>query len=333
MRRRLLAVAVLLLLAVQGAPSSAAAPAPPPGLGIRLLDAPEARHDDPRARVYIVDQVRPGARFVRHVEVSNGDADPMDVLVYPTTATISDGGFTFGNRGAPGEVPNWVQVTPTQVHLAPGGRVTVTVTVAVPSDASPGEVYGGIVAERPARSGSGVQVALRAGIRVYLSVGPGGEPPSDFAIESVTAARDKTGRPYVLAQVHNTGGRALDLSGTLRLSEGPGALSAGPFPATLGTTLGIGQSEPVTVLLDKALPAGPWKATLELKSGLVRRKAVATVTFPTVAGATAAPVPAKAVPLYKDRGRVSLIAAALVGMLLLTLLALAARQLRKRQGR
>jgi len=84
----------------------------------------------------------------------------------------------------------------------------------------------------------------------------------------------------VLADVHNTGGRALDMNGSLQLTAGPGGLSAGPFPATLGTTLAIGDTETVTIPLDKALPAGPWDARITLHSGLLNRSAKATITFP-----------------------------------------------------
>jgi hypothetical protein len=297
---------------------------PPPGLGVRLLDAPTNRADDPRARVYVVDQVKPGAAFTRHVEVSNGDPTAMDVLVYPAAATVHDGGFDIASRGAPGPVPQWTSVSPQRVHLEPGARVPVTVQFRVASDAPSGEVYGAIVAERPAqRTGSGAALAIRAAVRVYLSVGAGGEPASDFTVDSLTAARDKTGRPLVLAQVHNTGGRALDLSGSLRLAKGPGGLSAGPFPARLGTTLGIGQSGQVTVPLDKALPAGPWLATLDLRSGLLKRRVEGTITFPTGASATSPPVRPRELPLYEKRTVVVPVAVVLISLLALVLLVLA----------
>jgi hypothetical protein len=83
----------------------------------------------------------------------------------------------------------------------------------------------------------------------------------------------------VVATVHNTGGRAIDMNGTLKLLAGPGGLSAGPFPATLGTTVAIGDAEAVTIVLDKWLPAGPWDAQLTLHSGLLERSAAATITF------------------------------------------------------
>jgi hypothetical protein len=132
-----------------------------------------------------------------------------------------------------------------------------------------------------------VQVS-KVGIRLYVSVGPGGAPAADFTIDSLTAARTADGEPTILATVHNTGGRALDMNGTLQLLGGPGGLSAGPFPASLGTTLAIGARESVAVALDKQVPAGPWDARITLRSGLLERSAAATITFPDTG--TSAPV-------------------------------------------
>jgi hypothetical protein len=143
----------------------------------------------------------------------------------------------------------------------------------------------------PAEDGGVTQVS-RVGIRIYLSVGPGGVPASDFRIESMTAARDASGAPEVQASVRNTGGRALDLSGQLMLTKGPGGLSAGPFEITLGTTLGVDQTEPIAVSLNENLPDGPWLATITAKSGLVEQTAEARLTFPTDPG-VAAPVTAE----------------------------------------
>jgi hypothetical protein len=258
--------------------------------------------------------------------VANGDPAAMDVLVYPAAATIRGGGFDIAARGVAGAVPRWTTVEPSSLHLEPGQRRTVTVTVRVPSDAPTGEVYGAVVAERPAHgTGKGVALAIRAGIRVYLSVGPGGEPASDFTVDALTAGRDSKGQPYVLAQVHNTGGRALDMSGELRLEDGPGGLSAGPFAARLGTTLGIGQSGPVLVPLDKAIPGGPWLASLELHSGELRRKVEGTVTFPVRAASQSPPVVPEEVPFPEEHRVVVPVAIALVAVVGLALLAFALR--------
>jgi diguanylate cyclase (GGDEF)-like protein len=131
----------------------------------------------------------------------------------------------------------------------------------------------------------------------------------------------------VLASVHNTGGRALDMNGTLRLSGGPGGLSAGPFPATLGVTLAIGATEAVTIVLDPRLPAGPWAAEITLGSGLLERRAAATVTFPDVGAAPSVrTVPARPGWLFPAVGMALL-------LLVITVLVAVLRRRRSRTGR
>lgn len=155
----------------------------------------------------------------------------------------------------------------------------------VPVDAAPGEHYAVVWVQTRTdpRETGGVEQISRVGVRVYLSVGPGGPPAADFEIDSLVAGRSPEGQPFVVAKVHNTGGRALDVNGELTLLDGPGALTAGPFPATLGVTLGIGATESITVQLDDRVPAGPWNAQLTLASGLVERTSQAQLSFP-VAG-------------------------------------------------
>lgn len=263
---------------------------PAGGIGVRLLDAPVAARDDPRARVYIVDHISPGTTIERRIEVSNSGAAGERVVLYAAAATINGDSFVGSAGHTRNELSTWSSVTPADGYVAPGDTTIATVTIRVPSDAAPGEQYGVIWAE--ARSagvpGGGVVQVSRVGIRLYVSVGPGGPPAADFSIDSMTASRSSDGKPMVSAQVHNTGGRALDMNGRLSLSAGPGGLRAGPFQAQLGSTLAIGDSQPVTVHLADSLPAGPWTANVTLKSGLTERNATATITFPS--SGEAAPV-------------------------------------------
>ncbi len=150
------------------------------------------------------------------------------------------------------------------IDIPANGVATAIVKVNVPADAAPGEQYAVVWVEARSTAEGGVAMISRVGVRVYLSVGPGGPPAADFVIESLTAERSPEGIPAVVATVRNTGGRALDLSGSLTMRNGPGGLKAGPFPAQLGTTLGIGETAPVTIELDPTLPAGPWEAELTL---------------------------------------------------------------------
>jgi LPXTG-motif cell wall-anchored protein len=291
-----------------------------PGLGIRLLEAPTALANDPRARIYIIDHLAPGTTITRKVQVSDGTTNPLDVSLYAAGSQIKGGLWSPYQGRTPDELSQWVSMSPALVHLEPGQSTVVEATIAVPADASSAERYAVLWAEARIPGTGPVHEVARAGVRVYLSVGPGGAPPTDFRIDTMSGARTNDGRPEVLAQVHNIGGRAIDISGSLRLLDGPGALTAGPFPAKLGTTLAPGQSEAVTVVLDKALPAGPWAARIVLQSDLVKRAAKATITFPTGSGVVGPRVKAVPVPLTKNRHVLVPLAIGLIALLAIGLL-------------
>jgi hypothetical protein len=288
-RRVLAAVA---LTAAVGAPAGVSTAAqitraravPAGSMGVQLLEVPVSAYGDPRARLYITDHLRPGTTIHRRIEISNTTASTLHVVLYPAAAVITHGAFD-GAAHTVNELSTWTSVFPHSSQIPARGHAIATVTIAVPRDAPPGEQYGVVWAETrsSAPAGGGVTLLSRVGIRLYLSVGPGGAPASKFTIESLTGKRSADGRPEVLASVHNTGGRALDMSGTLQLSAGPGGLNAGPFPANLGTTLAIGATEPITITLGRQIPDGPWHALVTLRSGLLERSARATIDFSATA--------------------------------------------------
>lgn len=324
------ALAMLLLMAGTLVPAiSASAQTDSGGVGIRLLEAPTARENDPRARRSIVDHVKPGTEFSRRFEVSNTTNGQRLIAIYVGAADVVGGAFVPADGRVQNELSQWITVDTANADLPAGGTVQPRLTVKVPADASAGERYAVVWAELPPSTppAGGVAVVNRVGLRVYLSVGAGGEPKTDFVIESLTAERDAQRRPVVKATVMNTGGRALDLSGNLRLTEGPGGLSAGPFDARLGTTLAIGASAPVTIPLDPSLPDGPWQARIELRSSTTIRTAEATITFPSDAGTANSPVQAS--PVEKSTSSLPIVFAilgALVALLPLLLLLRRRRQ-------
>jgi MYXO-CTERM domain-containing protein len=287
---------VLGLVSAVLAPIAIAGAAEPTGsIGIRLLDAPTSRRADPRAHAYIVDHLSPGGTIQRQVAVYNETSTAARIEVYPAAAAIRSGAFVFADGHTPNELSTWTSVDQRVLDLPAGQNASETVTVRVPRDASPGERYAVIWAEvrtRVRRAGR-VSLVARVGVRIYLSVGAGGEPHSNFEITDLTAKRLPSGKPAVLATVHNTGGRALDMSGSLELTHGPAGLAAGPFPAALGTTLAPGDVEPVTVPLDARIPDGPWLARVRLQSGLLVRSAHGTIIFPATDIATTAAKPSK----------------------------------------
>jgi hypothetical protein len=249
-----------------------------------LLDVPANRRSDPRAHTQIVDHLPPGAVIRRRVYVSNDTPDRQHIEVYPAAATVGKGKFQVGEGHAANELTSWISVDPGSVDVEPGGKTPIQVTVRVPSTASTGERYAVVWASLatrrdPSSNVSRIDVVHRVGVRMYLHVGAGDEPPSSFTIGKVIPARDEHGRPSVTIEVNNTGGRALDLSGKVKLSDGPDGARAGPSDVGV-TTLAPGESGTVTAQFPGDLADGPWKIEVNLASGMVKNAATGTVTFP-----------------------------------------------------
>lgn len=251
-----------------------------PSLGIGLLDRPASAAGDTRAERYIVDHVAPGATFSRRLVIANNTPHTLEVATSVSGASVEDGAFSFEPSGSADDLAEWVSLSRPALALEPGTRAVLRATVAVPEDAAAGERYGVIWAATQSPGAGGVEVVSRVGIRIYLSVGAGGEPASDFEVTDLRGGRSAEGQPFVQATVANTGGRAVDVSGELMLTDGPASLAAGPFPTAKVATLAPGDAVPVIVLLDEQLPPGPWHARLDLTSGRVRRTIEGGVTLP-----------------------------------------------------
>jgi hypothetical protein len=295
----LLALALALAVVTAAAPAAAARSSRAGGLpararqaeaglpvlrfGVRLVDVPADEAGNPRALQYITDSLPTGSVIRRRIMIINEERRTARFAVYPGAARVAGGSFIGGAGRARNELTGWVTVQHPSLVLGPGQSAMDLVTVRVPLDATRGEHYGVIWAEQAAAVRAGKDVSIRdvarAGIRVYLAVGRGGAPPTRFAITSISGQEPAAGPPRFVARVDNTGGRAVDLAGELRLAAGPGGSSAGPFAAGHVLTLAPGQSGDVIFPLPAALPAGPWAVTVTLVSGLTTATARATVTL------------------------------------------------------
>jgi hypothetical protein len=293
--RRLVAGALGGVLAIAGAPAAVGAdsPQPPSSVGVRIIDVPQRLSSDPRATLYIVDHAAPGTRVQRQIEISTTNTVPVTIDLYAAAASIEDGVFAGASADSPNDLSSWTIIEPNSLTVSATQAALATVMINVPLQAPPGEHYAAVWAQTqpPEGASTGVAQIGRVGIRVYLSVGPGGAPAADFDVTELIAGRSEDNIPFVLASVQNTGGRALDLLGTLTLEDGPGGLTAGPFPVNMPITLGVGESGQVSVPLDPRIPAGPWNAELTLISGLVERTVRGQLTFPD--SGMSAPVPAQ----------------------------------------
>jgi hypothetical protein len=290
--RRLTGITTLALAAGIMVPAAmASTPAPhPQTFGVRLVDVPAAEARDPRALRYIVDYLPTGSVIHRRILVVNNEDHTARFAVYPDAARIVRGLF-IGDAGAtPSELTKWVTVEHPALSLPARTSVMDMVTIKVPPGATRGEQYGVIWVQQEARARDGGGLAIneisRVGVRVYLAVGRGGAPPTSFAITSITGSRSSAGRPVIVARVDNTGQRAIDLAGSVSLSDGPGGTSAGPFPELKIMTLAPGQSADMMFDPSRGVPDGPWHATVTLSSGLASETASAVIRFgePTATG-------------------------------------------------
>ncbi len=316
--------------------TAAAAPRPPSavvadtgtdpgGVGIRLLDIPADAQDDPRARVYVIDELEPGTTVQRRIEVSNTTSAPLSVAVYPGGAAIVDGAFVGSDGHDQNELSSWTTLDQDVVEVPADGTAQVTMTVVVPADTAPGEQYAAVWAEIAGAAGN-IALVNRVGIRMYVAVSGDNPLASAFTVDTLTASRGADGAATVQAQVHNTGGRALDISGALTLVQVGGSVSAGPYPVAAGTTLAPGESAQVVVSVTDDVADGPWDATVDLASGLTLGSATAQITFPAHAGVA----PAVTATVVADGGPSMLVLAA-VGVLGLLVLGASAVLLRRRR--
>jgi hypothetical protein len=323
-RIRLIAFSLLTGILI---PTSSALAADSGGIGIRLVDVPVGSRDDPLARSYVVGEIAPGASIRRRVEITNSTRSTADVAVYPAAAGFRRGTFGFAPGHSQNELSSWTSVSRGLLRLPQDSKSYETLTINVPEDASSGMRYAVIWAEVTARApaAGGVTLVNRVGVRMYLSIGPGGVAAANFAIGPLRAERSETGEPLVVLVVHNTGTRTLDIAGNLTLAKGPGGLRAEPFPVKLESALAPGHSESATATLDKRLPRGPWQARVRLRSGPIQRAVVATITFPHLGTAAN---PAEGSVDQPEHGHL-ILPAILVAALALTALGL---QLYRRNG-
>lgn len=255
----------------------------PQRFGVRLVDVPVSEAHNPRGLRYIIDFLHPGQVIHRRIFVLNQESQAGRFTVYPDAAKITRGFFVGDAGHTRSELTTWIRVRRPKLRLGAGKSALDMVTIHVPKVATRGEHYGVIWVQQVshARTANGflIKQIARVGIRIYLAIGKGGAPPTKFRITSITGTRSPRGFPVLRARVRDTGGRAVDLSGTARLTGGPGGTVAGPFGARQVLTLAPGQSGSITFTPSKRLPAGPWRATVKLTSGLTTRKASATVLF------------------------------------------------------
>jgi hypothetical protein len=264
--------------------SAASGPTGTGGIGVRLLANKSASLTGPLGLLYVVERLAPGQGVLRHVEISNTTTSRVEVRVFAAAASDPGNTFTFAPGRSANALTKWTTVARSEIRLAPGATTIEAITINVPKRAPAGERYAVLWAQvsAPSPTQSGVRLVNRVGVRMYVSVGKGGAPAAKFTVGSLVAGRLANGDALIAARVGNVGVAAIDVTGKLTLSHGPGGLSAGPFRVTLGTMLAPRHSATERIELSGQLPRGPWRADLSLSSEGTSRNSIATITFPAL---------------------------------------------------
>ncbi|GGK96254.1 hypothetical protein GCM10007382_15650 [Salinibacterium xinjiangense] len=256
----------------------------------------------------------PGTQINDTVLVTNQGTTAAEFLIYATDARneLETGAFGLLKREEePIDAGAWITTDIDKITLQPGTEASIPFTVLVPSDATPGDHVGGIVASvltTGDQDGAAVVLEQRVGARVYLTVS--GIPDVGVETSGFLAGFTPELNPFapgtmsVTYDVRNTGNVRMDVNQKLQIT--------GPFSIPLGELT----PEPIsnilprqTVRVTSQVPAiaallMAW-STVTLVPGAIGTAGNAIGDSPT-AGASSAPTspaaadPAVAAPAAAD---------------------------------
>ncbi len=130
---------------------------------------------DPITRAWFIETIKPGETVEQVALVVNNSEEALPVIVMAKDAIqTSEGGFSFKeNNDKDTMVGSWIEFIDNPKLTVPAKSVTeVKFKIKVPEGTKPGE-YAGVVAVQQDKSNEkrqGVQVVMRVGARVYITV-------------------------------------------------------------------------------------------------------------------------------------------------------------------
>ncbi|WP_063775551.1 WxL protein peptidoglycan domain-containing protein [Actinoplanes rectilineatus] len=181
----------------------------------------------PDGRTALEYTVDPGAHLTDHVTVTNHSEKPLTVRLYASDAyTTAGGGYDLLPAGsAPVDAGSWVTPARDAITLKAGSRTVVPIAIVVPSNATPGDHSGGVVASLvTTTTADGVAVDHRVGTRVHFRVT--GDLRPELTVRDLRVRADVPWNPLRLPTVTaaftvaNTGNQRLTAQPTLTVGGG-----------------------------------------------------------------------------------------------------------------
>ncbi|BCB84701.1 hypothetical protein Psuf_020140 [Phytohabitans suffuscus] len=239
---------------------------PPSGEGATRWSVAPANAKGPDGRTrFSYEGLRPGAVVSDFVSITNLSTVPVTFRVYAADGiTTPEGSIGVATADVkPTDVGAWTRLGHGSLRVPPRTRVVEPFTITVPTNATPGDHVGGVIASiTQAVAGTQVGRESRIAVAAYLRVA--GPLTAALGVEAVSTSYHGTANPFgggsatIAYTVRNTGN--VRLSGTQAVSvTSPLGTEAVTTPATLEQLL-PGDSVRVTARLAGVLPAGPLKA-------------------------------------------------------------------------
>ena len=241
MKRTPLALAAVLALGLALAPalSAVAADAPPkaPPITWSVQASGPTGNDGRLSFAYGVD---PGTEIDDFVAVSNRGTAKQTFTIYGTDAInqFDTGAFSLLPAAQkPHDVGSWITTKTAKITVPAGQTAIIPFQILVPSDATPGDHTGGVIASvttaAPGKK-SGVGIDQRVAARVYMRVS--GQPIAKVVATGVVAGFTPAWNPFggggatVDYDVRNNGNVREDVAQSIEMS--------GPFGIGLGKLTG-----------------------------------------------------------------------------------------------
>lgn len=231
------------------------------------------------------DRSEPGKTYTFNIRVTNvSDGERTFFLLARDIVGLDAGGvpmFSEEGEKTPYELSSWIQLPMTEVTLKKGESRTISFTVQVPADASPGSHFGGVFFEaRPDQlSGTGAAVGARVGTLLNLRIA--GDVMEDMRLREFSTANFIYSAPPVefLTRIDNLGNVLLRPQGQLEISDMFGKQvasipmadsGAGVFPA--------GNRDYKTIWEHEGFTFGRYQAVLSVVYGEDGRKTLVRTT-------------------------------------------------------
>jgi hypothetical protein len=154
------------------------------------LLAPGSNGTDQRGALRYV--VTGGTVICDSVALSNSSQHPISVRLYSADAyNTNDGGFAFtAFKDRPRGVGTWIALPFGRVTVPAGRSAEIPIVVRVPTNASPGDTAGGVVAQdtkiRQGKSVGGASLGVRAGVGVRLYAQVAGLRKPELTVSKLT---------------------------------------------------------------------------------------------------------------------------------------------------